>query len=1078
MHLVARDLHRMDAQDDAVDLAQPRGDIVCLSFSDSDLAAIAAAHARRTDAPSLRLANLAQLKHPFSIDLYLEKTLAHARFVLVRCLGGADYWSYGLDEVAALCREKAIPLAVLPGDARADARLDRASTLPTDDLLLLWRFLDEGGPDNVGNLLGWIETHLGRDVAWSMPTAVPAAGRVPEASRAPVREAGRALIVVYRSLWLAADIAPAVALADALAKDGFAVETLFVTSLKDPRVADVVADTCISFAPHVILNTTAFSARDGGGGVLDRADCAVIQAPFATLPREAWDASPRGLGAIDLAMNVVLPEIDGRIIGTPISFKAPANDGARASHAPHEEGIASVVALARGWTKLRRTPHSERKLALILSDYPLKGGREGYAVGLDSLASVDAIVMALRDAGYAIADLPSGRALIAALSNADITISLNEYARWRSALPKTFNDSINAAWGTPQDDPNFRDEALHLRALIVGNILIGFQPNRGAGGDRRESYHDAAAPPRHSYVAFYLWLQHAWCADAIVHLGTHGTLEWLPGKSVALSRSCAPSALTAGTPVIYPFIVNDPGEAAQARRRIGAVTIGHMTPPLDAVSIGDAEREIEALLDEYAAASGLDPRRAALIADAIFSRATETGLAAESGITPDTSRDESLQKLDAWLCDLKDLRLGDGLHVFGRDAPGEFAGLLAALDGRFVEPGPAGAPSRARQDVLPTGRNLFGIDPRAVPSRTAFAIGTRAADAVLTRFVQDQGDWPGALMIDLWGSSTMRTGGEDFAQALALMGVRPVWDAASSRVGGFEVRPEAELGRPRVDITLRISGLFRDTFPALLDLFDQAVQAVGTLEEADDVNPLAAARRNGDAAARIFGAAPGAYGTGIANRISADPTIAQNVLGESWLSSQAHGFTKRASAPDHEGFARRVADVDALLHTQDMAETDVLMGAAFAEEEGGFAAAKAALGKDARVYHIDATREDATKVRTLAEEVARVARGKFGHGKWIAGLMRHGHRGGGEIAEAVGNLTAFAITAKCVSDATFDLVFDATLGNDTVRAFLEQENPAAAASIKDDLANMRHRGLWICRRNSVAALLDGARVAA
>ncbi len=1078
MHLVARDLHRLDAQDDAIDLAQPRGDIVCLSFSDSDLAAISAAHAKRHDAPSLRLANLAQLKHPYSIDLYLEKTLAHARFVLVRCLGGADYWSYGLDEVTALCRAKAIPLAVLPGDACADARLDRASTLPSDDLLLLWRFLDEGGPDNIGNLLGWIEARLGHEVAWSAPVAVPVAGRVEEACRTGFRNAHHALIVVYRSLWLAADIAPAIALADALAHESFAVETLFVTSLKDPRVADIVAEISATFTPDVILNTTAFSARDGGGGILDHADCAVIQAPFATLPREAWDASPRGFGAIDLAMNVVLPEIDGRIIGPPISFKSPSNDGARASHAPHDDGIASVVALAKGWSRLRRAKPAERKLALILSDYPLKGGREGYAVGLDSLASIDAIVAALREAGYDIGDLPSGRALIASLSTADIAVTLDEYMRWRDALPPAFNDCIDAAWGAPHDDPSCVDGALHLRVVVVGNMLVGFQPDRGAGGDRRDSYHDAALPPRHAYVVFYLWLQQTWRADAIVHLGTHGTLEWLPGKSVALSSACAPLALTGGIPVIYPFIVNDPGEAAQARRRIGAVTVGHMTPPLDAVSIGNAECEIEALLDEYSAASGLDPRRAAIIADAIFSRATESGLAAESGITPTTSREESLQKLDAWLCDIKDLRLGDGLHVFGRDASGEINGLLAALDGRFVEPGPAGAPSRARQDVLPTGRNLFGIDPRAVPSRTAFTIGTRTADAVLTRFVQDEGDWPRALMIDLWGSSTMRTGGEDFAQALVLMGVRPVWDAASSRVGGFEITPHAELGRPRVDVTLRISGLFRDTFPALIDLFDQAVQAVGALDEGDDVNPLAAARRSGDKTVRIFGAAPGSYGTGIANRISADPKIARCVLGETWFDSQAHGFSKRTSAADREGLASRVAAVDALVHTQDMAETDVLMGAAFAEEEGGFAAAKAALGQDARVYHVDATREDAAKVRTIAEEVARVARGKFGHGKWIAGLMRHGHRGAGEIAETVGNLAAFAITADCVADATFDLVFDGTLGDDVVRAFLERENPAAAASISHDLANMRDRGLWTCRRNSVAAQLDGVKVAA
>ena len=682
----------------------------------------------------------------------------------------------------------------------------------------------------------------------------------------------------------------------------------------------------------------------------------------------------------------------------------------------------------------------------------------------------------LRTAGYAVSALPSGRALVDALNTSAIDCARSLItAAGAKACRQISSASVSDAWGAPSDDPCFSDGTFRLRALFAENMLVAFQPDRGMRADRRESYHDPALPPRHAYVAFYLWLRQKWRADAIVHLGTHGTLEWLPGKSVALSSACAPLALTAGTPVVYPYIVSDPGEAAQARRRIAAVTLGHLTPPLDAVAVGDAEREIEALLDEYSSASGLDPRRAARIADAILVRATESGLAAESGIDADTSRADALQQLDGWLCDLKDLRLGDGLHIFGGDAPGEIAGLLTALDGRFVEPGPAGAPSRARQDVLPTGRNLFGVDPRAVPTRTAHAIGTQTASAVLTRFVQDEGDWPRSLMIDLWGSATVRTGGEDFAQALALLGVRPVWDTASARVAGIEIMTSAELGRPRIDVTLRISGLFRDTFPALIDLFDQAVQAVATLAEDKSTNPLAAARRKGDRTARIFGAAPGTYGTGIADDLARDPDVTQQTLGERYIDAQAHAFSSRSNAPDRDGFAARVQAADALVHTQDMAETDILAGAAFAEEEGGFAAAKAASGAAARVYHVDATRDGQANVRTIAAEVARVARGKFSHPRWIAGLMRHGHRGAAEIAETVGNLSVFAVTANCVADATFDLVFDATLGDDDVTAFLERENPAAAESIQRDLANMRARGLWICRRNSVAMRLDAAR---
>ena len=1074
MHLIARDLHRIDAQDEAVDLDHAPADIVCLSFSDSDLASLSAAQVACDDAPSLRVVNLARLKHPYSVDLYLEKTVAHAKLVLVRCLGGADYWRYGVDELAALCRAKTIALAMVPGDTCADHRLDAASTLPAADLARVWRFFDEGGPQNFGNLLAFARTRIGDAVPWSEPSPVPPAGRVVVACHSANEAAPRAMLVIYRSLFLAADFAPAEALARTLADRGFAVETLFVTSLKDPRAASVLHDAIAAFRPDVILNTTAFAARESGHGVLDEGDCAVVQAPFATLSRETWERSPRGFGAVDLAMNVVLPEVDGRIIAPPISFKTPSVDLARTIHGAHRDGIEAVATTAQRWAHLRRTPRADRRVALVLSNYPLKGGREGYAVGLDALESVARIATAMHDDGYRVASLPTGRALIDRLDKTTVAIPLDEYRRLLATMPAAFVSSLEDAWGPPQDDPACHDGALCLHALIADNLVVAFQPDRGTRGNKRASYHDVALPPRHAYVAFYLWLDAVFGADAMIHLGTHGTLEWLPGKSVALSAECAPSALLRGMPVVYPFIVNDPGEAAQARRRLRAVTVGHMTPPLDAVSLGDTEREIEALLDEYAQASGLDPRRAALIADAIFARARETGLATESGIDELTPRAEALTKLDAWLCDLKDLRLGDGLHIFGHDAPGEIPGLLAALDGRFLAPGPAGAPSRARQDVQPTGRNLYGIDPRGVPTRTGTVIGAQAASAVLTRYQQDNGDWPRALMIDLWGSATMRTGGEDFAQALALIGVRPMWDLASSRVSGFEVVPLAELGRPRIDVTLRISGLFRDVFPGLIDLFDQAVSALAALDEDAEHNPFAAHRRAGSMSARVFGAAPGAYGSGIADRIVGERTVSRAALGAMYADAQAHGFTKHGSAAARDAFVDRIKACDALVHTQDMAETDILAGAAFAEEEGGFAAAVEALGGHATVYHVDATREGGAKVRTLTEEVARVARGKFSGARWIGGLMRHGHRGGAEMAEVVANLATFAVTSGCVADATLDLAFDATLGNDGVRTFLHEHNPAAAQSIARDFSMLRDRGLWSCRRNSTVALLAGA----
>ena len=785
MHLLARDTATIDEQDSAVDLAQSPGEIVYLSFSDSDLGAAAAAHARNSGAwPTLRLASLARLKHPYSVDLYLEKTVAHAKFVLVRCLGGADYWRYGVDELAALCRAKNIALAITPGDQREDVRLDAASTLPVEDLRRIHAYAQEGGPDNLGRLFAFISTRIGRRQAWSEPQPLPAAGRAeslcrladvgadsdngrPESERDslpsplrggaggggrdPLREspgrqtcsgfptphpspppqggreqAPRALIVFYRSHWLAGDVAPLEALADALVARKFAVEALFVSSLKDTAAAYIVAETIDAFRPDVILNATAFSARGDGAAVLDRADAPVLQVSFGLSSREAWLASPRGLGAADLAMNVVLPEVDGRIPAPFISFKAeaPADDAqeyARVLHRAEDGRVAAAADLATNWARLRRTPRENRRIAMVLSDYPARSGAQGYAVGLDTPASVIAIAERLRAEGYAIGELPATGDLMAMLTFApspaprervappqqgsgegaaiashigvaarpssvaqsrdtfsrerekagratSLAMTVQEYETLFASLPKSFRTSVMNAWGAPGSDPLCDDGAFRFAAIQAGGLTIAVQPDRGRREQRRDQYHDATLAPRHSYVAFYLLLRERLRIDAMIHLGTHGTLEWLPGKSVALTGECAPAVLVGAMPVVYPFIVNDPGEAAQARRRIGAVTIGHMTPPLVETELAGAAHEVEALLDEYSAAAGLDPRRAKIVADAILDRALASGLAAESGVDATTPRADALVKLDAWLCDIKEMRVGDGLHVFGADA--------------------------------------------------------------------------------------------------------------------------------------------------------------------------------------------------------------------------------------------------------------------------------------------------------------------------------------------------------------------------------------------------------------------------
>ncbi len=1081
MHLLVREPRSLDEDAPAQDLGQTPAPLVALSFSDADLGALAAAWT--PELPELRLASLGRLRHPLSVDIYLEQVAGHARCVVVRLLGGLDYWRYGVEEIAALCRARGIPLALLPGDAADDSRLRSLSTVPPEAWSSLHACFREGGVPNMRLLLRHVAHLAGLGPAPSArPAPVPQHGvhALDLAAEGPL-----AAIVFYRSHLLSADIAPVEALAGALRARGFAVGALYAGSLKAPASAAYVAAALRAWRPAVVLNATGFSARQatpaGEASPLDAPGVPVLQLVLAGTAREAWAASARGLSATDLAMQVVLPELDGRLLTGAVSFKAeaaphPALQYARTVHRPDPDGVALAADRAAGWARLAATPAKRRRLAVVLSDYPGIGGQQGHAVGLDTFASLSAILALLQE-DYAV-ETHAPQRLADALCAGPATpfLSLAEYEALFSALPAPVQDAVNAAWGPPADDPAARAGAFALRHLRAGNAVVALQPDRGSAADRRTGYHDPDLPPRHAFVAFHLWLRHVLGVHAMLHLGTHGSLEWLPGKAAALSASCCPQALLGGLPVIYPFIVNNPGEAACAKRRLGAVTIGHLTPPLRRAGAYGAASDLERLIDEYATADGLDRRRAAILRADILDGAEAAGLLAESGVSRHASPDEALARLDAYLCDVKDLQVRDGLHVFGQPSPAaaemragmdrnaaaaldaspaaERAGLLAALDGRFVSPGPAGAPSRGRPDVLPTGRNLATVDPRAIPTRSALVLAERAADALLRRHMQEHGDWPRSLVLDLWGSASMRTGGEDLALAFVLLGARPLWDNGSARVSGFEVLPLALLDRPRIDVTLRISGLFRDAFEAQVMLFDSLVRAVAARDESPDWNPLAAGGGQAcRAVVRVYGAPAGQYGAGEAS-------------GESWLAASAGAYGRGLhGAPDPAGLAARVAAADAFVHAQDHAEADLLDSPDWAAHEGGFAQAAAGLGAAPILYHLDTSDPDAPRPRLVAEEVVRVVRGRAANPAWIAGMMRHGYRGAAEIARPLAALQAFARTLPQRFDAQFELLYGATLGDDAVDAFLRGNNPEARADMAARFADAQAAGLWHPRRN-------------
>ena len=1251
MHLLAARPGVVADGSQAVDLAQTPGDIVVLSAADSELSCLAAAQARLgPGAPSLRLANLMQLGHNLSVDVHVETVIAKARLVVVRLLGGRGYWPYGVDEVAAACAARNIPVAFLAGDDQPDPDLAERSSLDGAAAHRLWQYLVHGGIDNAVAFLRYAAHLLGEATAWQEPRPLLRGGLywpgIEQPGLADLRSrwtagAPIAALVFYRALLQAGNLAAVDALIEGLIAAGLNPLPLHVASLKDPQAAAILGEALGAAPPAVILNATGFSVATPGaqaaGDVsavaaapFDSADCPVLQVVFSGGDRESWESGTFGLSARDIAMNVALPEVDGRILTRAVSFKGRARRDLATEtdivdYEPVADRIDFVARLAAAWARLRLKPPSERRIAIVLANYPNRDGRLGNGVGLDTPAGTLNVLRALAGAGYRVDDMPAdGEALIRFLAAGPTNdwqaldsrewreeLSLIDYSAFFASLPDNVRRIVSERWGSAEDDPFYRPGELDcgrfaISAFRLGNIAICLQPARGYNIDPVSSYHDPALPPPHAYLAFHAWLRDSFRADAVVHMGKHGNLEWLPGKALALSADCFPEAALGPLPNLYPFIVNDPGEGTQAKRRAAAVVVDHLTPPLTRSESYGPLRELERLVDEYYEAAGLDPRRLKVLAAEILSLCRTTGLDADCGMAAGDGEDAALTKLDAYLCELKEMQIRDGLHVFGTSPEGgqlagllvalarvprgagqgrdaslirtlaqdlglgfdpltappaeswrgprpavlvsesgdpwrtagdtverleglalalmtgkavadpawrqsssvldwiasamrpavaacgaaEIAGLLAGLAGRFVPPGPSGAPTRGRADVLPTGRNFYSVDTRTVPTPAAWTLGWKSASLLLERHAQDQGEWPKAMAISAWGTSNMRTGGDDIAQALALIGARPTWDQASRRVTGFEVLPATILGRPRVDVTLRVSGFFRDAFPNLIDLFDSAARAVAALDEPADVNPLAQ-RVRADAAGlraegigaeeaglragfRVFGSKPGAYGAGLQALIDEKGWDGPADLARAYVAwgGYAYGAGARGQAA-HGLFEDRLRTVQAVVQNQDNREHDLLDSDDYYQFEGGLAVAVSELsGAKPVVYHPDHSHPENPRIRTLEEEVARVVRARAANPKWIAGVMRHGYKGAFEMAATVDYLFAFAATAGAVRDHHFEALFDAYLGDPAVRDFIAEVNPAALGEMAERFGEAITRGLWRPRRNSTVSQLD------
>ena len=1304
MHLLKAQPGVVADGSEAVDLGQTPGDIVVLSAADTELASLAAARATLGETfPSVRLANLMQLSHNASVDLYCEAVVAESRLVIVRLLGGRSYWPYGVEQIVETCAATGAAVVLLPGDDQPDPELAGHSSVGTEAYQRLWNFLLHGGAANARSFLAYAATLIGRRFDWLEPAALPRAGiwwpglahpGLDDLRRVWAKESPVAALVFYRALVQADNVAPVRALIEALRRNGVNCLPLYCTSLKDPVSAGVIESLLAESRAGVVLNGTGFAVSTPGKPAVDSplntTGAPVLQVVFSGGNEKEWRAGTRGLSARDIAMNVALPEVDGRILSRAVSFKGEArfDDSTQCSvvaYEPVPDRVEFVARLAANWLRLGRTPVGERRLAVILANYPNRDGRLGNGVGLDTPASVVELLRTLEGAGYGVTDLPrDGDALVERIrrgpTNAatdgrriSVTLTLTAYRRFFDELPAAVRRSVTERWGEPRNDPFHlaASDAFAIPAFECGNVVIGLQPARGYNIDPQSTYHDPDLVPPHGYLAFHAWLRTAKDVHAVIHAGKHGNLEWLPGKALALGETCLPEAVFGPLPHVYPFIVNDPGEGTQAKRRAQAVIVDHLTPPLTRAETYGPLAELELLVDEYYEAAGVDPRRLRMLREEILALAAHAGLDRDCGIEAADDRDTALSKLDNHLCELKEMQIRGGLHVLGhaprgdalndllvsmirlprgdtepadasitralasdldlgdfdplsanlgepwrgrrpgalarqssgptrnvahvrerghpshsddggpsaggpsrasgldgRDArapegdscktlpdrkdddpsrrshppspwrtcgdtverlellaralvegterpdpawihtravlafverdlrprviasgPAELDACRHALDAKFLPPGPSGAPTRGRLDVLPTGRNFYSVDTRTVPTPAAWKLGWKSATLLLERYRQEHGAWPKRIALSAWGTANMRTGGDDIAQALALMGVKPTWEVASRRVTGFEVLPIDLLDRPRVDVTLRISGFFRDAFPSQIDLFDSAARAVAALEETERFNPLAARTRDETARLvaagadeataerragfRVFGSRPGAYGAGLQALIDERGWETEADLARAYIAWGGYAYGAGAEgAAEHGLFEARLSGVQVVLHNQDNREHDLLDSDDYYQFEGGLTATVNHLsGERPVVYHNDHSRPETPRVRTLKEEIARVVRARVVNPKWIEAMQRHGYKGAFEMAATLDYLFAFAATTGMVENHHFDAVHAAFLEDASVLEFLERKNPDALREMAERFLEAEERGLWRPRSNSALGTL-------
>ena len=1181
--------------------------IALLSTSDTDLLSARASNADYV------LANPARAAHA-----ELAAVLEACDLIVARILGSPQLLCSGFDRFRAAGK----PMVMLGGEQTPDAALMELSTVPMGVAADAHAYLAHGGPDNLGQLHAFLcDTVLLTGAGFEAPVEQPVWGVLPRAPRAD-EFSPRIGILFYRAQYAAGNTAYVEALADAVDASGGIGIPIFAASLRSAPsgLLDYLAS-CDSLITTVLAAGGTRPAMASAGGdeeawdvrALAALDIPIVQGLCLTWDRASWAASDEGMTPLDVATQVAVPEFDGRIITVPFSFKETNADGLPTYVADHER-CCRVAEIALNHARLRHIPAAQRRIAIVLSAYPTKHSRIGNAVGLDTPVSVIRLLRAMRAAGYDLGapgeipgtglldpvdgehpDTTAGNALIHALISAGgqdpewltaeqlsgqpVRIAADVYRRWLAQLPADLVTAITAAWGDAPgelfvDRSRNRDGEIVAAALQAGNLVILVQPPRGFGENPIAIYHDPDLAPSHHYVAVYRWLEREFGAHAVIHVGKHGNLEWLPGKNLGMSASCGTDAAIGSMPLIYPFLVNDPGEGTQAKRRAHATIVDHLVPPMArAESYGDIAR-LEQLLDEYAQVNAMDPAKAPALRGEIWTLITAAQLDHDLGLEKapeDEVFDDFVLHVDGWLCEIKDAQIRDGLHVLGQvpdgaelinlvlavlrspqifggqvnGVPGlraalglgenaslsevdaveeqarelvaavaasewsvdavpeivertvrapnevvsaalrfacqevvprlartgdEITAILHALDGGYVPAGPSGSPLRGLINVLPTGRNFYSVDPKAIPSRLAYQTGQAMAESLLQRHLDETGEYPQSVGLSVWGTSAMRTSGDDIAEVLALLGVMPSWDEASRRVVGLEAIDLTELGRPRIDVTVRISGFFRDAFPHVVAMLDDAVRLVVDRDEPSQLNfvrqhaqdDLAAHGDHRRATTRIFGSKPGSYGAGMLPLIEAGNWRNDHDLAEVYSTWGGFAYGRDLDGiPAREDMEANYRRIAVAAKNVDTREHDIADSDDYFQYHGGMVATVRALtGADPKAYVGDSTAPDAIRTRSLTEETARVFRARVINPRWIAAMQRHGYKGAFELAATVDYLFGFDATAGVVPDWMYSQLAESYVLDKDNQDFMKHANPWALRGIIEKLSEAVDRGLW------------------